>query len=507
MAVSQKNSNFFSNIGSQIKAIPTLLKDSKKRWWVIVPAIVIVAAVGGLVYYEAFYLPSKKTTSGQAVLQTTVARRGDITLSASGTGTLQAAQTANLGFEGVGSSGSATLSKLNVIVGDKVKAGEVLAEIDNSTQQTSLQQAQQALANLTSPAAVAAAQQAVATDMTTVANDKASLMYLISPAVFESEQQVAVDQQALDAAKAAGGSSPTADQQKAIDAAQAKLQTDQGILAGNQVWYVKNYVPNNFTTMQRSGNSVTKSIQAPSDAEITAARAAYAGAQATMQEDQWYLDALQGKDIPANATGTNLTALLKAQSDLQTAQTTVGNTQIVAPFDGVVTAVNYQLGDTVGNSTVITIMDESKLYLQTYVDESDYALFKVGNPVNVVFSALPGQTFTGKVIQVSPALYTSSGQSAVSGLVQLDPTTANLLIGMDATVTVIGGQAQNAVIIPISALHEYAPNQYAVFVDRNGQLTVTFVQVGLQDLVNAEIKSGLQPGEVISTGLVGTKSQ
>ncbi len=483
-----------------------MLRDSKKRWFVIIPIIIVIAAIGGLVYYEAFYLPSRKT-AGQPTLQTTVARRGTITLSASGTGTLQAAQTANLGFEGVGSSNSATLSKLNVIVGDKVKAGDVLAEIDNSTQQTTLQQAQQTLANLTSPAAIATAQQAVATDMTTVANAKISLMNLISPAVFTSELQVAADQQALDAAKAAGGSSPTADQQKAIDAAQAKLQTDQGILAGNQVWYIKNYIPNNFTVMQRNGTSVTKTIQAPTDAEIAASRAAYAAAQATLQQDQWYLDALQGKDIPTNATGTNLTALLKAQSDLQTAQTSMGNSQIVAPFDGVVTAVNYQLGDTVGNSTVITVMDESKLYLQTYVDESDYALFKVGNPVNVVFSALPNQTFTGKVTQVSPALYTSSGQSAVSGLVQLDPTTANLLIGMDATVTVIGGQAQNAVIVPISALHEYAPNQYAVFVERNGQLNVSFVQVGLQDLVNAEIKSGLQPGDVVSTGLVGTKSQ
>jgi multidrug efflux pump subunit AcrA (membrane-fusion protein) len=170
-------------------------------------------------------------------------------------------------------------------------------------------------------------------------------------------------------------------------------------------------------------------------------------------------------------------------------------------------SVSAQLGDTVSGSAIITLADVSHLYLQTYVDEADYALFKVGNPVTVVFSALPNQTFTGKVTQVAPSLYTSSGQSAVSGLVQLDPTTTPLLIGMDATVTVIGGQAQNAVIIPQTALHQYAPNQYAVFVERNGQLNVTYVQVGLEDLVNAEIKSGLQPGDVVSTGLVGTKSQ
>jgi hypothetical protein len=36
---------------------------------------------------------------------------------------------------------------------------------------------------------------------------------------------------------------------------------------------------------------------------------------------------------------------------------------------------------------------------------------------------------------------------------------------------------------------------------------VDFVEVGLKDQVNAEIKSGLKVGDVVSTGLVGTKQQ
>ncbi len=501
MATRSKLSEFFSRTGSSIQGIPALLKDSKKRWRVIIPAVVVLAAVAGLVYYEFSYLPAHKTTA-QAVLQTSVAHRGSIVLSASGTGTLQAANQVNLGF---GSSGS--LSSLNVAVGDKVTAGEVLAEINNTTQKIADQQAHQNLANMTSPASIAQAQQTVATDMTTLSNAQNDLMYLIGPAVFESEQQVAADQLALDAAKAAGGASPTADQQKAIDAAAAKLQSDQGILAGNRIWYTQSYIPNTFTVMTRSATGVTKTIDVPSDAAIAAARAAYAVAQATLQQDQWYLTLLTGGTVPANATGTNLTNLETAQANVQTADANLKGTQIVAPFAGVVMSVSAQLGDSVGSSPIITVADNTKLYLQTYVDESDYGLFQVGNTASVVFSALPSQTFTGKVVQVNPGLVTSSGQSAVSGLIQLDPTTTSLLLGMDANVTIIGGQADNAVIVPVSALHEYAPGQYAVFVERSGQLTVAFVQVGLQDPVNAEIKSGLQPGDVVSTGLVGTKTQ
>ena len=72
---------------------------------------------------------------------------------------------------------------------------------------------------------------------------------------------------------------------------------------------------------------------------------------------------------------------------------------------------------------------------------------------------------------------------------------------------VIIGRTQDAVLVPLAALHEYTPGKYAVFVMRNGMLSVDFVQVGLKDLVNAEVKSGLKVGDVVSTGLVGTKQQ
>ena len=93
----------------------------------------------------------------------------------------------------------------------------------------------------------------------------------------------------------------------------------------------------------------------------------------------------------------------------------------------------------------------------------------------------------------------------MSGLVQMDPTSADLLLGMGASVTVISAETENAVLVPLSALHEYSTGKYAVFVMRNGKLTVQFVEVGLEDLVNAEIKSGLQVGDVVSTGLLATK--
>jgi macrolide-specific efflux system membrane fusion protein len=176
-------------------------------------------------------------------------------------------------------------------------------------------------------------------------------------------------------------------------------------------------------------------------------------------------------------------------------------------MSGTILSVSAQLGDNVSSSAIIVLGDLTKLYLQTYVSESDYQMFQVGREADIIFDALPDQTFIGKVIQVNPVLDTSTSTRVVGGLVQMDPTTANLLMGMSASVDVIVGRSQNAVLVPLAALHEYTPGKFALFVMRNGKLSVDFVEVGLEDQLDAEIKSGLKVGDVVSTGLVGTKQQ
>ncbi len=483
---------------------PSIWKDPRRRWWVIVPAILIVLAAAAGAYYQLFYVPAH--TVAQVPLQTTVATRGDLTVSAAGTGVLEPATQIQLGF---GTNGK--LASLDVKTGDQVKQGQLLAELDNTQAQVKYEQAQRTLANLTSPTSIAQAQQDVATAQTNLTNAQYALMHVVSPGVFYAQQQLEDDQQALAAAQAAGGTSPTADQQKAIADAQAKVKQDESVLAGNMQWYQQVYVPANFTVMTVNPTSAlpnhrrTQVVEAPSDLEIQQSQAAYDVAKGALQEAQWYLDALTGKDVPANASGTNLQAFRTAQFSLQSAQATLAASQISAPISGTILSISAQVGDNVGTSAIITIGDLTGLYVKTYVNEKDYQKFQVGSEADIVFDALPGETFKGKVIQVDPGLDTSGSTPVVSGLVQMDSTSARLLMGMNASVDVIVGRAKNAVLVPVSALHEYAPGKYAVFVMHNGKLSVDFVQVGLQDQVNAEVTSGLNAGDVVSTGLVGTK--
>ncbi len=114
---------------------------------------------GGVAYVQMNSTDTQTTTTD--TLQTTIARKGDLIIYASGTGTLTAVDEVDLGFK---SSGQVT--KINVAVGDTVKAGDVLAVIDDSSTQIKYTQAKRTLLELTSVASVAAAEEAVAAAQT-----------------------------------------------------------------------------------------------------------------------------------------------------------------------------------------------------------------------------------------------------------------------------------------------------------------------------------------------------
>ncbi len=80
-----------------------------------------------------------------------------------------------------------------------------------------------------------------------------------------------------------------------------------------------------------------------------------------------------------------------------------------------------------------------------------------------------------------------------------------LPVGSNASVEVIGGRAENAVLVPVEAVREIGPDEYAVFVVEDGEPKLRIVTVGLMDYTSAEILSGLKAGDVVTTGVVATE--
>jgi multidrug efflux pump subunit AcrA (membrane-fusion protein) len=77
-----------------------------------------------------------------------------------------------------------------------------------------------------------------------------------------------------------------------------------------------------------------------------------------------------------------------------------------------------------------------------------------------------------------------------------------LPVGLNASVDIIAGRAEDVVLVPVEALRELEPGEYGVLVLENDQPTFREVVVGLVGITSAEIVSGLKAGDVVTTGIV-----
>jgi RND family efflux transporter MFP subunit len=469
---------------------------SKKLTWLIT-AVILLAGAGGT-YYTNFMEPGEQ--SDEPALQTARVRQGDLVIYASGSGTLIPAEEASFGF---GASGQ--VKEVHVQAGDVVEAGQVLAELDDTSQEIALTQAKRSLAELTSPYSIATAEGTLATAMQDVDSARSHLAYIISPTVLYWEEEITrVETELGEAHRAAEESSSTEAAQK-VQELEATLSLYEDKLAGSRDYYEYSYLPNTFTVRDRQTG--TSYVSRPTEASILEAHAEYELAKATVVEAQTYLAALKGEEIPADATGANLTTLENAQLSLQSAEQNIASTQLIAPISGTVMSMDFGVGDAVSTSAVISIADLSQYYLEIYLDETDWSNIAVGYAAEVTFDALPDLVFEGVVTSVDPALYESGNTSVVRGLVLLNEMSGglNLPTGTGAAVDIIGGRAENAILVPVDALRETSPGEYAVFVIENGEPRLRVVEIGIKDLFYAEVLSGLEVGDEVSTGLVETE--
>jgi len=476
----------------------------EKRFWITITILVLVFS-GGYAYYTYQYQPSQET-SNEPEMQTATIRRGDLVIYASGTGTLIPANEASFGFETSGQ-----VVEISVGVGDQVEAGQILARLDNESALNSLSTSQRDYLELTSQTSIASAKQQVAELEDALVSARSTLGWLISPSVVTWRERVSDAEIALQQANEDGSSDKIAEAEAALKSAQASLTYAQNAY---YEYSVENFAETETVgsrggtyeviVKDEDGNPV---INFPTELQISLAQYDYELAQAQLQEAQWYLSALQGEEIPAGATGSNLAKLESARISLENAQADLEATQLKTPISGTVTSLGFSIGDKVSTTEVITIADLSTPYLEIFLDETDWGKIAVGYPVEIAFDAVEEKIYTGTVTQVDPGLSAQQNTNYVRALVALDTlqTGLNLPIGAGAAVDIIGGRAENALLVPVDALRETSPDQYAVFVIENDKPKLRVVEIGIKDLFYAEILSGLEQGDVVSTGLVETE--
>ena len=243
-----------------------------------------------------------------------------------------------------------------------------------------------------------------------------------------------------------------------------------------------------------SQQALDSALSGPTDDEIEAAEVAVRQMELALQQ------ALLNRE-------SNGLSLAQAQLDVQAAEAALAETLLVSPMEGTVMVVSASVGEQ-APSPLITLADLQQPLLEVFLDESDLDKVGLDFEVEVVFDALPEDVFMGNIVQVDPQLSDEGGVSVVRAVVQLDADSfakpQTLPVGLNSTVEVIGGRAQNALLVPVEALRELSPGEFSVFVMEDGEPRLRFVEVGLMDFTFAEIISGLEPGEIVTTGIVET---
>jgi HlyD family secretion protein len=486
----------------------------------LIVILVIAGLITGGYFLYGRVFSSQTSTAEETPLQTAKATKGDLILYANGTGTVVPAAESSFGFNTSGQ-----IKEISVKVGDTVEAGQVLARVDDTDAKIELAEAQEAMNALTSAAATATARQTLATAQSDFDTAKEKLEFLISPEVLYWEEKVAERQQLLTDAQTAAQTDMSDGAKQKVNDAETSLAYAQAQLKYFQTVYEESYIPKNFTqyrTRTFGGKTITEAIQVedeetgkmvdlinpPTEGEIGMARAAYDLAKASIGEAQIYLDVLKGKEIPEGATGSNLVTYIETKHALETAEYNLNATKLLAPISGTVTALDMNVGDLVSGTALVTISNLEQPYaLDAYLDAKDWGAVKTGYDVEVSFDILPGQIFTGRVTNVYPTLDTESSNSELIHITAVldDAITYELPSGSAASVDVVGGRAENAVLVPVEALHEIEGDKYTLFVVQNGILRLRVVEVGLQDLTKAQILSGLNAGDTVTTGVVETK--
>ena len=191
------------------------------------------------------------------------------------------------------------------------------------------------------------------------------------------------------------------------------------------------------------------------------------------------------------------TQWIKPSIALKQAQMAVQQAQIVAPFDGVVTAVNITLGESASTgSGAIQLADLGHLEIVVNMAEVDVPRIKVGEAAEISLDALPDAQLTGKVTEISPAGVLTQGVVNYPVTVALADPGNGVLTGMTANVNIVTDQRDNVLMVPNRAVHTQG-RQKLVTVLFEGQQIQVPVQTGLSNDTMTEVTSGLNEGDTV----------
>lgn len=428
-------------------------------------------------------------SKSNVVQRTTTVQKGNLQVLVSGSGPIYFSNDKIL-YSKIG----ATITKVNYNEGDQVKAGDVIAEFDDSDFQSTLSSDQDNLE-----------QSEIATQAD---NENVSDLNITAPF---SGQVSNISVNTGDTVQAGGTVLTISDISKlkltltynAADAAKIKVGQSADVYIASSMQSTKGtvtYVSNVPNGTSDGGMVYTVNIEFPNPGAITSGMSASADintsngvVSSTNTAALSYIDTesvisktggtVENINVKENQEVSSGTVLIVMQNDdlirtqesdslkMASLQNTVNqnmsqldNYQIVAPFNGTITTLSVKVGDTVtAGEEIADVADTTSMVFDIPVDELDIAKLAVGQKANISVDALPDTSATpvqGEVSKIAVSGTASSGVTTFPVTVKIDSDLGKLKGGMNANADIIVSNEQNVLYVPVEAVTTVGTKSY-----------------------------------------------
>lgn len=212
--------------------------------------------------------------------------------------------------------------------------------------------------------------------------------------------------------------------------------------------------------------------------------------------DEWYSIQTEGFDNESMQLYQDYT---NAVEKLESFDSYISGTDVIAEYSGVITEVMLSEGDSItSGTTLVSLYNQGEVTMDISISEDDYQSLDMDGKVNIAFTAYPDDVYIAVISEVSDAEYdSSSGEIYYTLTVTLQGDTSGLYEGMTGEVTFVTKETQAVVYVSNRAIFRDGTRSYVKVRDEAGNVLEKDVVTGFSDGINVEIMEGLSEGDVV----------
>ncbi len=206
--------------------------------------------------------------------------------------------------------------------------------------------------------------------------------------------------------------------------------------------------------------------------------------------------------ISKNSTLAEEASVEQAQAMVASAEANLAKSIIRSPINGVITSIDTKLGEIVpGNKIVISVISYGEYQVEVFVPEADIAKVKIGDVASTTLDAYgSGVNFETAVINIDPAATVIDGVPTYKVTLKFIDVDDRVRSGMTANLEILTNQKNGVLVLPSRVIITKDDGKYVSVVDSGDQsdLIEKKVITGLRGSDgNVEIVSGLNEGEEV----------